>query len=459
MSRILMISSNTFAYPYPVYPLGMAIVSAALSEKGHSVFQFDFFAQGRSEEKLKDAIKKYSPDYVGISIRNIDDVDSLSGDSGVLNTEKYIVKIIREQTNAPIIVGGSALSIMPEEILDYIEADYGVVGSGEKQIIDLVANLEKGNSSPQILRQCRLPQENTGTMSPLWNKDLVDFYIGKSGMLNLQTKRGCPYNCSYCVYPALEGKTFRFRDHDEVIGDLERAYKDYNVNSFFFTDSIFNDPDGHYLELAEKIILSGLNISWAGYFRPKGVGDEEFSLLKRSGLYAVEVGSDAGCDETLRCMGKAFSFDDVFDFYKASRKAEIACAYFFIFGGPGETDKTIQEGLSNIKKLEDGVIFIYSGVRILPGTSLYELAIKEGILSEADPLLEQVYYFSPHIDVKDMNNKIEQEAKKNRRCIFPPENGKVLIDTMHGFGRKGLLWDELLPFSKTSKMRRKNNRK
>ena len=458
MSSILMISSNTFAYPYPVYPLGMAMISSALSEKGHSVRQFDFYAQGRSVEKLKDEIKKISPDYIGISIRNIDDVDSLSSESGVLKTEKHIVKIIREHTNALVIIGGSALSIMPKEILDYIDADYGIAGAGEKQIVDLIENLEKGIPFPGISSYCPLTMENTESVPPLWDKDLVDFYIGKSGMLNLQTKRGCPYNCSYCIYPSLEGNKFRFREPDAVINDLEMATKSYNVDTFFFTDSIFNDPDGHYLELAEKIISSGLKIRWAGCFRPKGVGPEELSILKRSGLYAVEVGSDAGCDETLRAMGKGFSFDDIFNFYNTSHKEEIASAYFFIFGGLGETDKTLEQGLKNIRRLEEGVIFIYSGIRILPGTGLYKVAVKEGVISEDDSLLNSVYYFSPHINVRDMNTKIEQEAKNYRRYIFPPEKGKMMVDAMHAFGRKGLLWDELLAFPGTSGRRRRNSR-
>ena len=455
MSKVLMISSNTFAYPYPVYPLGMAIVSAGLSEKGHSVYQFDFSAQERPEDKLKNAIKKFSPDYIGLSIRNIDEVDSLSGDLEVLNAEKYIVQVIKGQTRAPVIAGGSAFSIMPEEILGYIKADYGIVGSGEQQFADLIENLEKGNSYPQIIKACLLKGQGEKSGSPLWDKDLVDYYMSKSGMLNLQTKRGCPYNCAYCVYPSLEGKSFRYRDHDEVIGDLERAGKLYNVDSFFFTDSVFNDPEGRYLELAEKIIASGLKIRWAAYFRPKGVGEKEFKILKQSGLYAVEVGSDAGCDETLRRMGKGFNFSDIIDFYNECKKEGIAGAYFFIFGGPGETDETIREGLDNIRKLEEGVIFIYSGIRVLPGTSLYSVAVEEGVLSADAPLLEPVYYFSPNVNIDEMNELIKQDARNNRRYIFPPEKGKHMIDAMHTFGYKGLLWDELLSFSRKRERRRK----
>jgi lipid biosynthesis B12-binding/radical SAM protein len=454
MSKILMISSNTFKHPYPVYPLGMAMVSASLSENGHTVSQFDYFAEGRSEKRLKEEIFKFSPDYVGISIRNIDDVDSLSGYTCVLSAEKDILKIIRENTKAPVIAGGTALSILPEEILDYIGADYGIVGAGEKNMLALIESLDKNTPFPRISGYNKLHPEEIKAFPPMWDKNLVDFYLSKSGMLNLQTKMGCPYRCSYCVYPSLEGSKFRFREPDAVIDDLERATRSYNVDTFFFTDSVFNDPDGHYLELAEKIIASDIRIRWAGYFRPEGVRREDLRLLKRSGLYAAEIGSDASTDLTLHAMCKGFTFDDVREFYNACIDEKISSAYFFIFGGPGETEKTVKEGLANLRELKDCILFIYSGIRIFPDTRLYTQAIVEGIISKDDPLLNPVYYFSPHIDIREMNMLIEKEAGLNRKYIFPPDKGKMMVDAMHAFGYKGILWDKLLTFSNNSQQKK-----
>jgi lipid biosynthesis B12-binding/radical SAM protein len=287
MSKVLMISSNTFAYPYPVYPLGMAMVSASLAERGHVVRQFDYYAEGRSDEKLKNEILNFTPDYIGLSIRNIDDVDSLSSNPGILSVEGNIIKIIRANTKARVIAGGSALSIMPEEILDFTGADYGIAGAGEKLFPDLIESLDAKAYFPRIMKNNHLSSENFCSLPPMLEKSMVDFYLSKSGMLNLQTKRGCPYNCSYCVYPSLEGCRFRYREPEAVLDDIERANRLYDADTFFFTDSVFNDPDGRYLELAEKIISSGLRIRWAGYFRPEGVGREYLKFLKRSGLYAV----------------------------------------------------------------------------------------------------------------------------------------------------------------------------
>jgi lipid biosynthesis B12-binding/radical SAM protein len=446
MSNILLISSNLFKSPYHVYPLGMAVIASALSARGHIVSQFDSIVGDNLEGRLREALMHFAPDYVGISVRNIDNENSLShDDSWCLENDKRLVSLIRQCTEAPIILGGAGFSAIPEEILDYVGADYGVVGEGERVICDLIESLEHGNPAPAILRS-DTPLKGEEMRSHLWEKDLIEFYTRRSDMVNLQTKRGCPYSCSYCVYPSLEGKRFRFREPEAVIDDLEMLQAGYNVDTVFFTDSVFNDPNGNYLELAEKIILSGIKIRWAGYFRPTGTGYRELAHLKRSGLYAMEVGTDAGCDETLSSLKKGFTFDDVVEFNSASVKAGIPSAHFFIFGGPGETERTLNEGLKNIGLLKKSVIFVYSGARILPGTDLYCRAMQEGILSEKASLLRPVYYFSPHMDVEAMNRTIEKESRNHRGFIFPPDKGDMMISAMNALGHKGLLWDLMISF-------------
>jgi len=456
MSRVLLVSTNLFANPYPVYPLGMAVIASALGARGHVVRQFDFKVEDQAEDKLKKELAEFTPDFVGISIRNIDNVDSLTPDGAwTMSRENHIVSLVKQSTNAPVIVGGSGFSAMPEEIFDYLGADYGVVGEGERIICDLIDALNMGKPVPKILPRSGIPLMGNEMCSPLWEKGFVDYYLKQSGTVNLQTKRGCPHNCSYCVYPMLEGRKFRFREPRAVVDDLEQMQKHFDVKTVFFTDSVFNDSEGHYLEVAEEIISSGLKMRWAGYFRPKGIGLKEMTLLKRSGLYAMEVGTDAGCDETLDNFKKGFHFDDVIAFNKASIEAEIPSAHFFIFGGPGETEKTLDEGLKNIAMLDKSVIFVYSGARILPGTDLYRRALKEGLISKDASLLKPVYYFSPEIDIDYMNRTIEKEASGRREFIFPPDKAQMMIDAMNIFGHKGLLWDMLVSFSNDTGRRRR----
>lgn len=459
MSRIFMLSVNVSTEPYPVYPLGMAIIASALARRGHEIRQFDFLASGCSQEGLRQALTEFAPDFVCISLRNIDNVDSFSLEKAwYLPLAREQVGLVRGVTTAPIIVGGSGFSLMPEDILEFIGADYGIVGEGEVAVCELVAALADGVPMPRMLSAKQEPLSCDAMMPPLYDKGLLDFYMAHSGMLSLQTKRGCPHICGYCTYPSLEGGRFRPRDPGAVVDDVERAWRDYGVDSFFFTDSIFNDPVGHHLKVAEELARRDLPVKWTGFFRPQGISRDKLALLKRSGLYAVEFGADAACDATLRAMTKGFAFADVLEANEACLAEEIPCAHFVIFGGPDETPATVKEGLENMEKLGGSVVFAFSGIRILAGTQVHRLAIREGVLDAGASLLKPVYYFSPRIDPETMNSTIIKSFRNRSDRIFPPPAGQEKMAVLRRFGFKGILWDKLLSFSPDRKMERINGR-
>ncbi len=306
MKRVLLVSSNITTEPYPVYPLGLAVISSALAAEGHELEQFDFLASGESEELLRQRLVVFAPDYVCLSIRNLDNCDSLSS-TGYPAIAKRLIEVIHGGSQAPIIIGGPAFSIMPEELLLYTGADYGIVGEGERLVCDLIRDLSQGITPPKLLRGERLLVGNE-MASPLYSSELINFYLEKSGMINLQTKRGCPHGCIYCSYPTLEGDSYRCREAGSVVDDLERIKTDHGVDSFFFTDSVFNDAEGHYLEVVEEIIRRELSIRWCCYMRPEGVARKDIALMKRAGLYAAELGTDAASDTTLRSWEKASAF-------------------------------------------------------------------------------------------------------------------------------------------------------
>ena len=452
MSQFFLLSSNVSSDPYPVYPLGMAVVAAALSTAGHRVRQYDCLASGGSEIHLMQALKEFNPDFVGISLRNIDNVDSFSAEKEwYLAENRHLVDIIRRQTAAPIVVGGSGFSILPEEILDYLTADFGVVGEGERALCDLVSDLERGRAVPRIVNGNRSFLSGTEMASPCWDADLIGYYNERSGMVNLQTKRGCPHNCHYCSYPQLEGKRLRVKDPVKIVDEIQHLKQMLGVDTIFFTDSVFNDIAGHYLALAEELLRRNLNIHWHGFFRPQGMTAKNLRLLKRSGLSAMEVGTDAASDVTLAGLNKQFDFEEVMQFHQICLKEEVPAAHFIIFGGPDETFETLAGGLVNIQKLEQCVVFAFAGIRIHPNTELYDRALREGLVGKKDSLLKPVYYFSPDVDPILMNAKIVKAFHGRRDRIFPPSEGLVRMATMNRFGYRGLLWDKLISYKGNGK--------
>ena len=187
-------------------------------------------------------------------------------------------------------------------------------------------------------------------------------------MLNIQTKRGCPYKCIYCTYPLIEGKKVRTLNTDKIVDTLTELYFGKNIDYVFFTDSVFNLKEEYNYELAEKIIESKVNIRWGAYFSPHNINKKLLNVLKRSGLTHIEFGTEALSDVQLGNYGKQFGVSDIIEISKTCNELEIDFAHFLILGGYGETEDSLNETFKNSKKINKTVFFPFIGMRIYPGT-------------------------------------------------------------------------------------------
>lgn len=422
------------------------MLSGALQQAGHQVRQYDLLAAGGSADVIANALKDSCPDVVCVSVRNMDNVDSLAltCDCRGLDLARNLIARIRQDLSSPIIAGGSGFSIAPGVALDYLGADYGIVGEGERLLPNLIHALEAGETCPQLSIARNQPLNFEETPPPLHDPALIHFYLEKSGIVGVQTKRGCPMHCAYCTYPLLEGECIRARTPDQIIEELRRLHRDFGVQDVFFTDSIFNDPQGRFRMLAEAMIQADLPVRWGGYFTPFRLNDDDLTLCKRSGLFAAELGTDASSDATLAGMHKSFSWAEVHRATEAFAKAEIPCAQFVMFGGPSETMATLTEGLQNIAGLPRTVVFGFSGIRAFPGTAIWARGVEDGLFAAHASALDSLYYISPALDKNAMDQRIEASWAGRPDRVFPPEQGARIVKMLRAFGHKGLLWDKLL---------------
>ena len=287
------------------------------------------------------------------------------------------------------------------------------------------------------------------------NPELAEYYLHTGGMLSVQTKRGCPHRCSYCSYPVLEGSVYRFRPAEKVIDEIDYLIKNHKADFIMFTDSVFNDPQGKYLELAEGMIKRGAVIPWSCYLRPEHFSKEEAEILVRAGLHSVEWGTDCCSDATLKGMNKDFRWDDVVYASNLFTGLGVPGSHFIMFSGPGETEATVEEGLANLERLERCVVFAGTGIRIFPGTPIFRTAVGQGIIKKETPLLEPVYYFSPDVDKEWLHKKLCSAFTGRLERIYigneDPQQGKAKL--LHEMGYRGPVWDLLLRERKSRRRR------
>lgn len=436
----LVISANQVVTPYPVYPLGSAYVAGALQRGGHRVSHFDMLADG-GLPALIEFLEGRTFDLVGVSIRNLDSVDS-ADPQGYLNDIVSTIECVRTQISTTIVLGGPAFSIMPDQLMDLLQADFGVIGEGEEIMPWLASEIAAGRKPEQKVFTAN---STTGVWcsSPL-TASSAKYYTDHGGMLNIQTKRGCPHRCSYCSYPTIEGTRLRYRDPLEIVDEVKRLQSDSGAKYLFFTDSVFNDSDGHFREVAEALIQSRNSVPWSAYFRPDNITTSDLKLLKKSGLTAMELGTDGATDETLEGINKRFRFADVLESHEKIIEQQIPCAHFIMFGGPNENEHTVARGLKNIEKLSNSVVFAFIGIRILPGTGLFNQAVDDGIIDPDQSLLEPIFYYSPQISREEIENRVNKSFSDKIDRIYPCHEFEARIAMLHKLGQVGPLWDLIL---------------
>lgn len=447
--KVLLISANALKVPYPVYPLGLDYVAGALGS-GYNVKTVDVndFA---SPAGLTEAIRDFSPDFAGVSIRNIDNTDTINS-RDFLGEYQNLVRRIRENSRALVILGGSGFTIFPREFMRALDADYGIVGEGEKLPLLLQALENNGNvqSLPGIITK-----ETADIIYEPWGKEIkrcfspesspVKFYLARGGMLNLQTKRGCPFRCSYCTYPHIEGRRMRFFPPREVAREA-RKLQDAGARYIFITDSAFNADYDHSLEVAQSFLEAGISIPWGGFFAPTVPPGGYYKKLALAGLSHVEFGTESLSAAILKNLQKPFAAEDVFAAHDQALAAGIHIAHYFLFGGPGESAATLRETLDNVEKISRSVFFFFCGIRIYPHTTLYEIALREGQITARQNLLQPVFYRSPAITDREIMQKVESSAAGRFNWIIGAGENKALkvLPKLYERGFTGPLWEHLI---------------
>ena len=447
--KVLLISANILRIPYPVYPLGLDYVAGSLDSRYQTkIADLNDFA---TSDELETSIREFSPDFVGVSIRNIDNTDVINS-RGFLPEYQSLINRIRTNSNARIILGGSGFTIFPVEFMQALDADYGIVGEGERLSLLLDA-LEKNLDVKQIPGV--LTKEKTDIVYEPWEGDIkrhfnpanpnTQFYLSHGGMLNLQTKRGCPFHCTYCTYPHIEGARMRFFPPREVARNA-RELQDAGAKYIFITDSAFNASYDHSSQVAKAFIEARVSIPWGGFFAPTIPPDDYFKLMADAGLTHVEFGTESLSDTVLNNLRKPFASGDVFAAHEKALEASLHIAHYLLLGGPGENKQTLQKTLIGLDSMERAVFFFFCGIRIYPHTDLYDVALREGQIGAEQNILPPVFYRSGEISVAEIMQMVENHANGRPNWLIGAGEAKAtrVLPKLYRRGFTGPLWEYLI---------------
>lgn len=421
MKKVLLINSNTEILPYPVAPLGISLVASSIKSE-YDVKVFD--AAFNSTDKLISYIKDFEPDYIGVGLRNIDNVTMRKSVWYLDIIKEEIINPIKSNYRIPIIIGGSGFNIAPKEILKFFDADFGVYGEGENVLLELLKNLDQKKENISIEGVITknsdyntLRYSNNELILPRANIDeFIDFnYYKQRGNYPIQTKRGCTHKCIYCSYPNIEGKTYRLRPVTEIVDEIEEVHQRMPEVSFEFVDSTFNSPLKHAIKICKEIVSRKLDVKLRTMgVNPGEVNEELIVLMKQAGFAQIDCTPDSASEKMIKAYRKNFSKNRLIECAKIIRKHDMPTMWFFMIGAPGETEETILETFDFIDQhiFEEDMVHITEGIRIIPDTELYQIALKEKVISEQQSIIEPMYYVDPKLGSKKLTEILEREIAK-----------------------------------------------
>jgi len=430
--KVLIIAINQEKLPLAVAPIGAACIVRTLEHMGQDVYFLDLCFSNNLKRNLVSALQKSDPDIVGLAIRNLDNCSS-TGRKTFYQTAQRVIKVVRENSNATIIMGGGGASVLPQELAQYLDVSYTFIGEGEESLPAFLREFSKGRNFLKIPGLLYREGGNWHLNPPDFSGDLDQYplyayekinhkkYFEHGGFIGYQTKRGCPFKCVYCNYRTLEGTRPRCRSPQLCVDDMEKLVRETGFRDFFFTDGVFNWPTEHALAICEEIIRRKLDIRWIAYCNPVGLDEEAARTFKAAGCVGIELGVDAVTDKMLENMGKGFSRQDIRKTYQALIHSGIPFAVFLLFGGPEDSYQDMVETQKILMEFgKANAVFASLGIRIYRDAPIYDIAIREGVITPHTDLLEPVFYISSRLG-EDAMNQLDRLARQEVTWSTPTD--------------------------------------
>jgi len=370
---------------YIIFPIYLAYTAAVLEQEGVDVKVIDAVVDDYDSNSFVERIKKESPDICFIETSTPTIIQDLN------NT-----KLLKELLGLRIFLIGTHSTIFHKEILQehpYIdgiirgEFEYTIkdisVGMNLEDVLGLSYIDKSGNVKVNPERQLI---ENLDELPfPSWHQfdmKAYESHLYRSPSAMIITSRGCPFQCTYCLWPdIMYGHRQRYRSAENVCDEMEALIEKYGVQEIRFDDDTFALNPKHVISLCDEIEKRGINkkISWTCFGHIAQNNEILYQRIARAGCFKIDFGIESGSPDILRYMKKSFEPEKARRVVGICKKAGMEVYCDFMIGFPHETKQDIEMSISFAKSLDCDFIQV-SYVIPYPGTVMYSDGLKENFL-------------------------------------------------------------------------------
>ncbi len=374
-------------------PDWLAYAAAVLEkEKDLDVRLFDFVAEERDKDYLRELIRKDKPDFV-----------VLDSTTPSIYSDIECAGIVKEVSHSSkVIMVGPHISALPKETLALAEGcvDVGCIGEYDYTVRDVVRNYPhlsdiKGivffkDNEPFVNPLRPLIEDLDALPFPAWKHlNLLKYFDGGKlhPYIDVISGRGCPNRCIFCLWPqVMHGLRYRFRSPENVVDELEYDIKlcpQVLKGEFFFEDDTFTVNKERAVLICEEILKRGLKINFSVNARADSADKGMFKVMKKAGCRELLVGFESGVQQILDNAHKNITVEQSYKFMELAKKEGLQVHGCFVIGLPGETEETAQKTVDFALSLGCDTVQ-FSGAVPFPGTVFFDMAKNNGWLKTED---------------------------------------------------------------------------
>ncbi|HNY29089.1 MAG TPA: radical SAM protein [Candidatus Sumerlaeota bacterium] len=385
-------------------PHDLALVAAIVREAGAEARVGDYPAMGASWDRLRADLEAFKPDLILFNVT----AATADADLGAARLARELFPTLLTIGCGEVFdrAGEHLLETCPELDLALFgepEATFQVLtesarGRGVRYPLDIEIRSRLGallwrdpDGEESVTRQAGPALVADLDSLPLPARDLLDNSLYRSPetgrpLTTIKANRGCPSKCIFCPAGRMSGYRLRLRSPRQVVQELLECRTKFGIRDFLFDGDTFTLNKRWLLELCDRIAHKSplRDIRWGCNSRVDTMDAERAKAMRRAGCILVAFGVESGDQELLNAMKKGTRVEQAEQAVAVCKAAGLATHAFFVIGLPWETRESLDRTYRFIQKLNTD-LFDINIATPLPGTDLYDLVRKEGLLRENLP--------------------------------------------------------------------------